>query len=72
MAIVLTVVALAIVMLLLLELPLLAYTFAPEWTPAAVERFKGWLARNGAHAAVIAATVIGLALIIKGVLGLVN
>ena len=72
MAIVLTVVALAIVMLLLLELPLLAYTFAPEWTPAAVERLKGWLARNGAHAAVIAATVIGLALIIKGVLGLVN
>lgn len=71
-AIVLTVVALAIVMLLLLELPLLAYTFAPEWTPAAVERLKGWLARNGAHAAVIAATVIGLALIIKGVLGLVN
>ena len=71
-AIVLTVVALAIVMLLLLELPLLAYTFAPEWTPAAVERLKGWLARNGAHVAVIAATVIGLALIIKGVLGLVN
>jgi hypothetical protein len=69
---VLTVVALAVVMLLLLEVPLLAYTLAPEWTPAAVERLKGWLARNGTHAAVIAATVIGLALVIKGVLGLLN
>ena len=67
-----TVVAVAVVMLLLLEVPLLAYTFAPVWTPAAIERFKGWLARNGAHAAVIAATVIGVALVIKGVLGLLN
>ncbi len=71
-AIVLTVVAVAVVMLLLLELPLLAYSFAPVWTPAAIERFRGWLARNGAHAAVIAATVIGLALVVKGVLGLLN
>lgn len=67
-----TVVAVAVVMLLLLEVPLLAYIFAPTWTPTAIERFKGWLARSGAHAAVIAATVIGLALVIKGVLGLLN
>ena len=71
-AIVVTVVAVAVVMLLLLELPLLAYTFAPNWTPAAVERLKGWLARNGARAAVIAVTVIGIALVIKGVRGLLN
>ena len=69
-AIVLTVVAVAVVMLLLLELPLLAYTFAPAWTPAAVERFRGWLATNGARAGVIAATVIGVALVVKGVAGL--
>ncbi len=69
-SIVVTVVAVAIVMLLLLEIPLLAYTFAPNWTPAAVERLKGWLARNGRRAGVTAATVIGVALIIKGVAGL--
>jgi Na+-transporting methylmalonyl-CoA/oxaloacetate decarboxylase gamma subunit len=69
-AIVLTVVAVAVVMLLLLEVPLLAYTFAPAWTPAAVERFRSWLATNGARAGVIAATVIGVALVVKGVAGL--
>jgi Na+-transporting methylmalonyl-CoA/oxaloacetate decarboxylase gamma subunit len=69
-AIVLTVVAVAVVMLLLLEVPLLAYTFAPAWTPAAVERFRAWLATNGARAGVIAATVIGVALVVKGVAGL--
>jgi Sap, sulfolipid-1-addressing protein len=72
LAIVLTVVAVAVVMLLLLELPLLAYVVAPAWTPAAVERFKGWLARNGAHAAVVGATVIGAALVIRGIIGLLN
>jgi hypothetical protein len=71
-AIVVTVVAVAVVMLLLLEVPLLAYTFAPEWTPAAIERFKGWLARSGTRAGVIAAAVIGAALIVKGVIGLLN
>jgi hypothetical protein len=69
-AIVLTVVAVAVVMLLLLEVPLLAYTFAPAWTPAAVERFRAWLATNGARAGVTAATVIGVALVVKGVAGL--
>ena len=71
-AIVLTVVAVAVVMLLLLEVPLLAYTLAPQWTPAAVERLKGWLARNGVRAGVSAATVIGVGLIVKGVAGLLN
>ena len=67
-----TVVAVAVVMLLLLEVPLLAYTFAPTWTPAAVDRFRGWLARNGTRAAVVAAAAIGAALVLRGVLGLLN
>lgn len=53
-------------MLALLELPLMGYALAPEWTPAAVERLEGWLNRNGARAAVIGATVIGVALIARG------
>ena len=69
---VLTVVAVTVIMLVLLELPLLSFTFAPEWTPAALERFKAWLGRNGARAAVIGATVIGVALIIRGTISLLG
>ena len=57
-------------MLILLELPLIGYALAPEWTPAAVERFKGWLGRNDGRAAVIAATLIGIALIVRGLISL--
>lgn len=46
------------VMLLLLEVPLVCFTLAPEWTPAAIERVKGWLSENGAHVAVVALTVL--------------
>ena len=63
---VLTVIAVNVVMLMLLELPLIGYSIAPEWTSSAVERLKDWLARNGQRAAVIGATVIGFALIIRG------
>jgi hypothetical protein len=69
---VLTVIGFNLIMLILLELPLLSYTFAPRWTPGAVERAKAWAARNGHQAAVIALTVIGGALIIKGIAGLVS
>jgi len=69
-AIVLTVVAVAFVMLLLLELPLISYTVAPESTPRAVEGIKGQLSRHGARIVVIAASVIGVLLIVRGVAGL--
>jgi hypothetical protein len=69
-SVVLTVVAVNIVMLMLLELPLIGYALAPEWTPGAVDRFKAWLGRNGGRAAVIGATVIGIALIARGAISL--
>ncbi len=69
-AVVLTVVAVNLIMLALLELPLISYTLAPEWTPVAVERLKAWLTSHGGRAAVIIATLIGLALVIRGVLEL--
>ena len=47
------------VMLLLLEAPLLCFAFAPDWTPAAIERVKGWLAVHGHHVVVVALTAIG-------------
>jgi Sap-like sulfolipid-1-addressing protein len=69
-AVVLTVVAVNLIMLAILELPLISYTIAPAWTPVAVERLKSWLAAHGGRAAVILATLIGLALVIRGVLEL--
>ena len=38
----------------------------------AIERAKAWIARNGHQAAVIALTVIGGALVIKGIVGLIS
>ena len=65
--VVLTVLAANMVMLVLLEVPLISFTVAPEWTPKMIERFKGWLARHGAKALVIALTTIGVLLIARGI-----
>ena len=64
--IVLTVLAVNLIMLILLELPLISYTVAPKWTPDAIEKAKVWLSRNGARVVVIAFSLIGLALIARG------
>jgi hypothetical protein len=71
-ATVLTVIGFNLIMLMLLELPLLGFVVAPDWTPGAVERSKAWFSRNGHKAAVIALTVLGSALVIKGIVGLVS
>lgn len=59
-----------LIMLLLLELPLLAYTLAPDWTPDAVNRFKSWFNRNARVLGFRVALVIGALLIVKGVIEL--
>jgi hypothetical protein len=68
---VLIVVAVNVVMLVLLEAPLIAFAVAPEWTPVAIDRFRGWMARNGGEAIAIALSVVGAVLILRGVLALV-
>jgi hypothetical protein len=69
-AMVLTVLAVNVVMLVLLEVPLICFAVAPEWTPTAIERFKAWLAEHGGKALVIALTVLGALLILRGILTL--
>jgi hypothetical protein len=71
-ATVLTVVGFNLIMLILLELPLLGYVIAPDWTPGAVERSKAWAGRHAHRAAVILLTGLGAALIVKGLIGLVS
>jgi len=65
--VVLTVLALNAVMLVLLELPLISFAVAPEWTPVAIERFKAWLAQHGEKTLVIALTFIGVLFIVRGI-----
>jgi hypothetical protein len=69
-AIVLVVVAFNLVMLWLLEIPLLSFTFAPDWTPGAIERAKAWIVRHAHQFAVRGAAGIGALLMIKGIVGL--
>lgn len=55
---------------MLLELPLVGYALAPEWTQGTVTRFREWLARNGRRAAANGAVVIGILLLVRGVITL--
>jgi hypothetical protein len=57
-----------VIMLALLELPLIGFIFAPEWTPRAVDRFKEWFSRNARLLGFRAALVIGLLLIVRGLI----
>jgi hypothetical protein len=68
---VLLVVLVNVIMLALIEVPLLSFTIAPDWTPAALERAKGWFSRHGHTAAFIAVTTLGALLVIQGVVTLI-
>jgi hypothetical protein len=57
-----------VIMLALLELPLIGYIFAPDWTPRAVERFKAFVARNARRVFFRLALIIGTLLIIRGLI----
>ncbi len=70
-ATVVIVIAFNLVMLLLLELPMIAFAVAPEWTPAAIDRAKGWAGIHGRVYAERGFAVIGVLLIIKGIVGLI-
>jgi Sap-like sulfolipid-1-addressing protein len=67
---VLVVLAFNLIMLMLLEIPLLAYTFAPDWTPQAIERFKGTLGERGRGWAVRVAAILGALMIARGAITL--
>lgn len=64
------IVAFNLIMLMLLEIPLLAYTIAPDWTPKAVERFRLALRERGRGWAVRGAAIVGILLIARGIITL--
>jgi hypothetical protein len=51
---------------------LISFAVAPDWTPVAIERAKGWLARNGGRALVIALTVIGLLFLLRALITVIT
>ncbi len=63
----LAVIIFCLIQQLLLELPLIGFYLAPEWTERAVVKFRGWIARNAARAAGWVALTLGCLLIIRGV-----
>jgi Sap, sulfolipid-1-addressing protein len=64
------VVTFCLMQLILLEAPLLSYTFAPEWTRGAVTRLRSWLTRRGRHFGIIAAAALGAVLVVRGLVNL--
>jgi hypothetical protein len=66
----LVVLAVALIQQMFLELPLVGYAVAPEWTQKAVDGFRTWIARNGRRAAAMVALTIGSLLVLRGVVTL--
>jgi hypothetical protein len=67
----LAVVIFCLIQQLLLELPLLGFYLAPDWTARAVVRFRDWIAKNAARAAGYVALTLGCLLIIRGTIYLI-
>ena len=59
-------------LMILLEIPLIGYVFAPERTVVAVQNFRDWLSRNGLKAGIYVAAGLGLLLIVRGVIELLT
>ncbi|MGP0037596.1 MAG: GAP family protein [Solirubrobacteraceae bacterium] len=69
-ATVLVVLAFNLVMLLLLEVPILAFTIAPDRTPAAIEDAKNWARAHGRVYGARGLALIGLLLMLKALIEL--
>ena len=67
---VLLVIGFNLVMLWLLEVPLVSFLIAPEWTPRAIQRAKLWVSEHSHMFAVRGLMLFGALMIIKGVVGL--
>ncbi len=67
---VLIVVGFNLVMLWLLEVPLVSFVIAPDWTPRAIERAKVWVSRHSRTFVLRGLTLFGALMIIKGIIGL--
>lgn len=66
----LLVIVFCLIQMLLLEVPLIGYVFAPERTQDGVTRFREWVARNAKRVIGNAAIAIGALLLLRGAIEL--
>jgi hypothetical protein len=66
----LLVIVFCLIQMLLLEVPLIGFVFAPERTQEGVTRFREWVAHNAKRVIGNAAIVIGVLLLLRGVIEL--
>lgn len=71
-ATVLLVIGFNLVMMWLLEVPLLSFLVAPDWTPHAIVQAKNWVSRHAHMFAVRGFAAVGGLLVIKGLIGLLG
>jgi hypothetical protein len=64
---VLLVVGFNVIMFAFVEIPLVGYAFAPEWSHRLVSRFNGWLHRNGRHLGGWIGVGLGIYLVTRGI-----
>ena len=69
---VLVVIGFNLIMLVLLEAPLVAFAAAPDWAARTMGRVKAWGATHGRRFAVGALALVGVALVVKGIVGLLQ
>jgi hypothetical protein len=65
---VLLVVFFCVMQQLLIEVPLLGYVTAPNWTPDAVTRARAWLHRRSRPLSIFGLATIGILLLVRGVI----
>lgn len=68
---VLVVLLVNVIMLALLEVPLICFVVAPDWTPKALERVKAAFRRSGRKALIIGTGTVGSLLILRAVITLI-
>jgi hypothetical protein len=61
-----------VIMLALIEVPLITFAVAPDWTPRVIDRTKSWFSRNAHVIAVRGTAVLGILLILRGVITLLD
>jgi hypothetical protein len=67
-----TVILMNLIMLTLIELPLISFTVAPDWTPRAIERVKTAFRDHGHTALFVGTTGLGALLVLRGVITLLT
>ena len=68
---VISVIAFNVVMLASLEIPLLCFTIAPDWTVASIHRLKNWISPRRHELVIRGLSIVGAVLVLKGVIELI-